>query len=228
MRMDEENRMKAPHKPSKLVELHVRDTLDWDPLLNDRRIEVVAEGGHVKLAGSVPTYYEKLRASDDAWTVRGVKAVDNELLVGPVGGVINDLDVAAACNDALDRDRFVPKDSVTPTVRAGRVQLRGQVRNHFERQAAELALSRVDGVLGIENLIAISNEPIPSDIADRINKAFERSAIIDDSRITVTNDGHEVFLTGSVGSYAAMREALDTAWAAPGVHAVESRLVIEP
>ena len=157
--------MKAAHKPNKVVELHVRDTLDWDRLLNDRRIEVVAEDGHVELAGSVPTYYEKLRASDDAWTVRGVKAVDNELLVGPVGGAINDLDVAAACNDALDRDRFVPKGCVTATVQAGRVQLRGQVRNHFERQAAELALSRVDGVLGIENRIAISNEPIPSDIA---------------------------------------------------------------
>jgi osmotically-inducible protein OsmY len=50
----------------------------------------------------------------------------------------------------------------------------------------------------------------PSDVADRIGKAFKRSAIVDDSNVVVTNDGHTVTLTGMVGSYGAMREAVDT------------------
>ncbi len=51
--------MKAPHKPKKLLELDVTESLIWDPALDERRIEVVAEDGRVTLAGSVPTYYDE-------------------------------------------------------------------------------------------------------------------------------------------------------------------------
>jgi hypothetical protein len=54
-------------------------------------------------------------------------------------------------------------------------------------------------VLAIENLIVISSEPIPSDVADRANQAFKRDAIIDESTIKVTNDGRTTYLTGVVG-----------------------------
>jgi osmotically-inducible protein OsmY len=214
------------HKPNKMLEFDIRDTLDWDSTIDNRRVEVKADDGHVTLTGSVPSYYEKVRASEDAWTVGGVKTLDNELLVGVAGEVINDIQLEQACLDALDRDRFVPNGAVTPTVRGGCVQLRGHVRNQFQRQAAEGSISRLDGVLGIENLVAISPEPIPTDVAERINKAFKRSAIVDDAKIKVANDGHTVYLTGSVGSYAAMREALDTTWNAPGVDKVVNDLVI--
>ena len=216
------------HKPNNLLEFDVKDTLDWDSAIDDRRIEVNADDGQVTLTGSVPSYYEKLRATEDAWTVGGVKALDNELLVGLEGAAINDAQLDQACRNALDHDRVVPKGSVTPTVRDGHVQLRGHVRNPFQRDAAEIVVSRLDGVLAIENLIAISPEPIPSDVADRVNKAFKRNAIIDDSKIKVTNDGHTLYLTGVANSYAAMREAIDAAWHAPGVDSVVNDLVIVP
>ncbi len=216
------------HKPNNLLEFDVKDTLDWDSAIDDRRIGVKADDGHVTLTGSVPSYYEKVRATDDAWSVGGVRTLDNEILVGVAGEAINDRQLEQACRDALDRDRVVPKGSVTATAANGKVRLAGHVRNHFQRDAAEFVVSRVDGVLDIENLVAISPEPIPSDIADRVNKAFKRNAIIDDSTIKVTNDGHTIYLTGVVGSYAAMRAALDTAWQAPGVQNVVNDLVIAP
>ena len=40
------------NKPNKLLEVDVRDTLDWDPALDDRRISVNADNGHVTLTGS--------------------------------------------------------------------------------------------------------------------------------------------------------------------------------
>jgi osmotically-inducible protein OsmY len=216
------------HKPNNLLESDVRASLDWDPSLDDSRIVVSADDGRVTLSGSVPSFYEEMLATDDAWTVGGVKALEDNLLVGPLGDAIADADIATACEAALDHDRIVPHGSVTATVLEGTVTLRGEVRRHFQRRAAEFAVSRVDGVLGVENLISISSEPIPSDVADRINKAFERNAIIDDSRITVTSDGHTINLDGTVGSYAALQQAEDTAWAAPGVTEVDDHLVIEP
>jgi osmotically-inducible protein OsmY len=215
-------------KPNHLLEDDVRDTFEFDPALDNHRIAVKADHGRVILTGSVLTYFDRVRAADDAWTVGGVKAVDNEILVGPVGEAINDSEVAARCRDALDHERFVPKASVTVTVTNGDVKLRGEVRNPFQRHAAEDAVMFVEGVLGVENLIAITSEPIPSDVEDRIHQAFKRNAIIDEAKIKITNEGHTIYLTGTVSSAVAMRQAVETASHAPGVREVINDLVIEP
>jgi osmotically-inducible protein OsmY len=214
------------HKPNNLLEIDVKDALGWDPTLDDTRIVVDADDGRVTLSGTVPTFYDASLATDDAWTVGGVRYVDNELLIGLVGAAITDDEITAACTRALDADRFVPSGAVTAFAIDGWVTLSGQVRRHVQRQAAEHAVRRVDGVLGLSDKIEISSEPIPSDVADRIKKAFARNAIIDDSLIDVTNTGHTIYLDGAVGSYAARTQAEDTAWAAPGVTDVIDRLVI--
>jgi len=216
------------HKPNNLLQLDVEAEFDWDPVLDESRIVVNADDGRVTLTGTVPTYYDATLASEDAWTVGGVRDVDNELLVGLVGEAIADVDITAACAAALDADRFVPQGSVTAVATDGWVELSGQVRRHYQRQAAEHAVRRVDGVLGITDKIDLSSEPIPSDVADRINKAFRRNAIIDDSMIDVTNTDHTIYLDGTAGSYTARQAAEDTAWDAPGVTDVVDRLVITP
>jgi osmotically-inducible protein OsmY len=216
------------HKPNNLLEDDVREELAWNPYLNDSRIEVKAHDGEVTLTGTVDTYGDLLEATDDTWTVGGVVAVDNELLVGLVGGAITDVDVALKCADALDADRFVPHGSVTAKVVDGWVTLAGQVRRHFERLAAKHAVGRVSGVLGITDEITISGEPIPSDVADRINQAFRRRAVLDGSVIEVSNNDHTIYLDGTVSSGTAMQEAENTAWAAPGVYDVVDRLAIIP
>ena len=104
--------------------------------------------------------------------------------------------------------------------------MRGDVRHHYERQAAELAVARVKGVSGISNRMAVTSQPVPGDVADRIKRAFRRNAIIDDSRISVTTNGPTVYLDGEVGSWRAEEEAVDTAWGAPGVTDVVDRLII--
>jgi osmotically-inducible protein OsmY len=214
------------HKPNNLLELDVRDELDWDPLLDDSRIVVEAKDGEVTLSGSVPTYYDMTLAFDDTWTVGGVSNVDNELLIGLAGEALVDADIAAECAVALDADKLVPKGSVNAAVTDGWVALTGQVRRHYQRQAAEHAVRKVSGVLGITNQIELSSDPIPSDVVDRIKKAFRRNAIIDDSLIEVSNAGHTIYLDGTVGSYTARLQAEDTAWAAPGVAEVIDRTVI--
>jgi osmotically-inducible protein OsmY len=216
------------HKPNNLLEADVQEELDWDPLFDNSRIIVKANEGSVTLTGAVDSYYDSVLASDDAWSVSGVRSVDNELLVGLVGEAIADGDLAADCLDALDRDRFVPKGQVNVLVVDGWVTLSGEVRRHYQRRAAHHAVSRVDGVLGITNNITLTRDAMPSDIADRINKAFRRHAIIDDSTIKVSVSDNTVYLDGTVGSWRAMDEAVDTTWAAPGVTDVVNRLVIVP
>lgn len=215
------------HKPNNLLENDVRDQLDWDPALDDTRIVVKADDGKVILTGAVETYNDVELATLDTRAVGGVKEIDNELMVGFTGDALADLDIAGACVTALDADRMVPHGSVTPTVRDGWVTLTGEVRHHFERQAAVHAVGRLPGVLGVNNEITLTDQPIPSDVADRINKAFKRNAILDDSRIAVTSLGHTIFLDGTAGSWTAMDQAVDTAWNAPGVQEVVNRLIFD-
>ena len=214
------------HKPNNLLESDVRDELDWDFRVDDSRIDVKADDGMITLTGAVPTLEEAVLAAGDARSVGGVRDVDNELNVGPLGEAVADADVAAACVDAIDRDKFVPKGSVTPVVLNGWVTLTGTVRNHFQRKAAEHAVSRVRGVLGVNNDIHLTDDPIPSDVVDRINNSLRRNAIVDDSTIQVSNQGHVIYLDGVTNSWAAKQAAEDTAWSAPGVSEVVDRLMV--
>jgi osmotically-inducible protein OsmY len=216
------------HKPNHVLESDVRDELDWDPMVDNSQIMVKASDGAVTLTGAVPTYYDSSRASEDVWTVGGVKNVENKLLVGRAGEKIVDAEVAAACMKALEGDRFVPHGAVKVDVLDGWATLSGTVRRHSERKAAEYAVRQVAGVRGITEDIAISGDPIPSDVSDRINKAFRRNAIVDDSLIKVSNSGHTIYLDGETGSWVAKEVAENIAWNAPGVHDVENRLVIIP
>jgi osmotically-inducible protein OsmY len=216
------------HKPNNLLERDVKEELDWDPMLNDRRVVVKADDGRVILSGAVDTFADVERASLDAKAVSGVKAIDNELLVGLTGAAITDLDIATNCTAAIDHDRFVPHGAVEVEVADGYVTLTGEVRHHFQLKAAEHAVGRLRGVLGVTDHIRLTDEPIPGDVADRINKAFERNAIVDGSRIKVSNMGHTIYLDGETGSWTAMDAAVDVAWSAPGVNEVVNRLMMIP
>ena len=216
------------HKPNKLLEMDVRDQFGWDPLLDATRIVVNANDGKLILTGVVPTYYETVLAYEDAFRVGGITAVDNQLLVGNLGGTIADEDIVANCVIALDNDKFVPRGSVHVVVSDGWVSLSGEVRRHFQRTAAAHAVQRVDGVIGLTDHITLTPEPIPSDVVHRINRAFERNAILDDVPIEVTSADHTVCLEGKVPDRFAMDEAVGTAWLAPGVRDVVNRLVIAP
>jgi osmotically-inducible protein OsmY len=212
------------HKPNNLLEFDVKDELEWDPQLDATRIVIKAADGTVTLTGSVPSFDQVDRASMDTARVGGVKGIDNELLVGLTGDAITDGEIAVCAQAALDADKFVPKGTASVDVLEGYVTLTGQMRHQYQRQAAEHAVRHVAGVLGITDNISISSDPMPGDVADRINKAFKRNAIIDDTRITVSNDGTTVYLDGNTDTWTAREEAESTAWEAPGVQNVIDRI----
>lgn len=149
-------------------------------------------------------------------------------MVGTIGSAIADDDVAADCVVSLDIDRVVPRGAVQVVVRNGWVTLSGEVRHHFQRAAAVQAIRRVRGVVGLTDCITFTHGPMPSDVAHRIEQAFERNAIIDHSPIEVSAADHTIYLDGTVPDRFAMSEAVGTAFLAPGVRDVISRLVVAP
>ena len=182
-----------------LLEKDVKEEFDWDPLLDDSRILVKADDGKITLTGSVPSYYESTIAEDDAFSIGGVTMVENQLMVGLVGDAIADADIAAELRvTPSTRTASCPRLGGVDVVE-GWVTLSGEVRRHFQRRAAVHAVRRVDGVLGVTDDIVLTVAPIPSDVADRINRAFKRNSIIDDSLIEVSSATTRSTSTGLPG-----------------------------
>jgi osmotically-inducible protein OsmY len=122
----------------------------------------------------------------------------------------------------------VPHDHIKVKVEKGWVTLEGDVDWNFQREAAARAVRSLVGVRGVTNLITVKAQPAPADVKQKIKEALQRGAQFDADRITVEIDGHKAILRGTVRSYAERMDAERAALNAPGITAVENKLVVDP
>lgn len=211
------------------IQKDIQDEMKWDPSLRDDDIGVSVHDGVITLAGFVDSYADKWKAERMVSTVKGVKAVANDLEVKlPTSFSRPDPDIARAALDALEWNVTVPSDRIKVKVEKGWVTLEGDVDWNFQREEAERAVRNLTGVVGVTNLITVHARPAPTDIQRKIKEALERSAEFDADRITVEIDGHTAILRGTVRSIAEKRDAERAARKAPGVTDVENHLNVEP
>lgn len=205
---------------------NVFDELDFDPALSSSLITINVNHGAVTLSGSVPTYWQRMRAEDDARRVYGVRSVSNYLDVAiPSLHFRDDDDIAAAARAALAWHSDLP-NSIIVTVDDGWLTLSGKVDWDFQRQEAEDSVEYLAGVKGVFNNITLIQRPRIADVQKQIKNELQRTVAEEAQNINVETSDGTVTLTGYVSSWNEDEAARRASWSVPGVTAVEDRLVV--
>jgi osmotically-inducible protein OsmY len=131
----------------------VRSALILDYKVPDDRIQVSVFAGKVTLTGTVDWYYQKQAAEDDAAKIKGVKFVEDGLVV------MQPEASATAISDgiahAFARNAELSDDNVTVSADGGHVTLSGDVETWGEYDMAEDVAWRSPGVTSLTNNILV-------------------------------------------------------------------------
>ena len=205
----------------------VGDELFWDPKLDSTAIAVSADEGRITLRGTVGSLREKREAKKAAERVFGVISVDNQLQVKLMNDDKRaDAELRGDVLQALMLDSIVPK-TVDAKVEDGFVTLTGKANWQYQRDEADFVVSNIVGTLDVFDEIELKYPtPDRGDVKESIKKAFKRNAALDAKDLDVSTDNGSVTLKGTVSSWAEHDEAIDAAWAAPGVSSVHDDLTV--
>jgi len=205
----------------------VNDELRWDPKLDNAAIAVWADDGTVTLRGTVGTFREKREAKKAAERVYGVTEVKNDLQVKLMTDSRRDnADLRADVLQSLALDSLVPA-TIDAQVDDGFVTLTGKAEWQYQRDEAETIAAKVLGVIDVEDDVElIGPPPDAGDVQDDIKRAFKRNAKLDAKALSVVTSDHTVTVSGTVRSWAEHDEAIDAAWAAPGVRDVKDQIAV--
>jgi osmotically-inducible protein OsmY len=206
----------------------VREELCWDPKVDSAAIAVSASDGKVTLRGTVGSFRQRREAQKAAERVYGVTSVRTELEVRIVDEHgRQDTDLRGAVLQAMALDGLIPR-TVDAKADSGVVTLTGTAAWQYQRQEAEFVAGNVPGVVDVDDQIALTTpQPEAGDVKQSIERAFQRNASLDAEGLSVTTHGSMVMLSGAVSSWDERDAAVAAAWAAPGVAAVEDRIVVE-
>jgi len=164
----------------------VMDELTWEPSVDAAEIGVSVTDGVVTLNGFAKSYAEKIAAEKAARHVSGVKAIAEEIKVRLASDLKTaDSEIAKRIIDMFNWDVMVPHDKISVKVEHGWVTLTGTVNWHYQRDEARRAAGKINGVVGVSDLIELRQAPTAANVKERIEAAFQRSADIDANNVTV-------------------------------------------
>ncbi len=139
--------------PDEEVTAHVCSALDASADVTKETVYVAVVGGKVTLTGSVGSHLERTVAEDIARATRGVRDVENLLMVD-LETKIADEELANAIKAALSRARGLTDADISIAIQDTSAVLSGEVDHLWKKETAETVVRRF-GLLHVQNQIMI-------------------------------------------------------------------------
>ncbi len=198
--------------------------------LGKAHVAVEVEGGVVKLAGDLPTYWTKYEVITRTLKVEGVKSVEADLAVPKAE---NDQALIREVGKRIrGYDRYGVYDNIEGRVLNGAVRLDGAVTEPKKSDDLFERVAKVKGVQSIDNKLVVlpanqSDDRLRVIIANAIyrDEAFVNYSMADPPIHVIVNNGH-VTLVGFVRSQIERIKAESAARSVPGVLAFENRVEV--
>lgn len=212
------------------IKQDVIDQIGWDDAVNVNDIHVEVINDTVNLSGTVTRYSAKMAAERDAFSVMGVKNVENNIKIKqPMSeDGIPDAELADNVGNMLLWNSNIMSNEISVEVKDRVVNLSGKVGSYWEKQLAwEVARSAM-GVADVANELEVElKEPLADEeVKNDVIKAYRRNPIIDENLIKVDVRDGVVKLSGTVGSYQIKHQAHTSAKYTGGVKDVIDEIVI--
>jgi len=205
----------------------ILDELEFQPYIDAAAIGVAIVNGVVSLTGHVKTYAEKEAVERVVKRVKGVQAVAEEIQVRVPGELeVGDEVIASRCLEVMRWNTDTVADRMLIEVQQGWVTLEGEVDWQYQKEAAQDAVRKLSGVVGINNRLIVRPKVGVEDIKARIETALARNSELDANKIRVTVDDKTVRLEGHVRHWRERKACEHTAWAVPGVSHVDNHILI--
>ncbi len=210
---------------NQMTDNQVKTAVENELMLNSSTpsdlIHVETKDGIVTLSGTVDNLLAKDRALKIAGTVKGVRAVINEIDVDApfVSDSLLEQEVIRALVDDPAADSY----QLTVSAESGIITLHGTVDSWQEKRLSGFVAMGVEGVKKVNNDIHINLKSTRSDIEieKEVEQVLHYDVRIDDALIKVNVAEGVVKLSGMVGSLNEQYTAVADSYVA-GVHLVES------
>ncbi|UVM48439.1 BON domain-containing protein [Pseudomonas sp. B21-015] len=205
----------------------IMDELEFQPDIDAANIGVTVDNGVVTLTGHVKSYAQKVSAEHAVKSIKGVRAVAEEIQVRPMKGAgTADDAIASRALNILTWCSDIPEQDIKVVVQNGWITLEGEVDWQYQKETAEMAVRKLSGVVGVDNRLVLRPQVNVDDIQRRIEEALKRNAEVDAKGIHVKVEGDVVKLEGKVHLWRERQIAERAAWSVPGVRQVDDHLRI--
>jgi len=136
------------------IEHEVRRKILNSAVIDSQGIQVTSFEGKVRLEGTVPNWEELDEAQRVASEVRGVKEIENTLIID-MSITRTDQDIKADVVSALERNVYLTDLPITVSVKEGMVTLEGAVASPYEKDLAREIVKKMSQVVRVENYLLI-------------------------------------------------------------------------
>ncbi|MFN3244006.1 MAG: BON domain-containing protein [Planctomycetota bacterium] len=174
---------------------------------------VTTDDGIVRMTGISDDVRARDRAAAIARTVRGVRAVVNDIQVVPPESVTT-AQLQRHVDAAIEADAVTEAFELDARVEnGGKVVLAGKTQSWAERQLAADVVKGVDGVTSVSNRIEVDPPTVRDDeeLREEVVGRLRWDVLVDPAAIEVTCDKGVVTLKGAVGSAAERLQAIHDA-----------------